>query len=851
MTVKMQSRLSLFWSGRTISVSPFDLAVIIVTVCAGLIFLRDAPGWASFAYVGNDQFGDADFWWRGALQFSQGFFWENINFYYRMGYAVFAGLLVAAVGTDYAVFHKLLLLLFLAVVAGGYLVLARRVGRPAALAMTASLVFSPYQAEWLAVSTSDALGLIWNLIALFTFCLAFDEPVRLKWLAIGALFLALAALTRPLMTLFIAPVALLLLLHGRITVRTGLVRLSILALAFLVPIVSWMVLHHAKTGEFALAGHDASAFFAASSPKYQQWTPEMYAAVDAAGQKRLGISRPLTPAELKQEFWRETLANYRDGFAYHLRRLPGHVLAVAKFSYQAFRPTDRIELIARILIFGLLTTVVGLTCLMWRRPVEAAIAAAIFCLAIWPVTAGYVVIAAASIALLPFARLSIRPVYRLMSLYWWTGVVALYLVGGTWGPPLGPTQEINGLGYRLGTQFLFSNDWLVILAIATALTSSGLGYARIGPRLQWWLVSNRNASRTLLAAASSGVVVLAALVVTGMIVVGVRQWQFAHAERKPMPSLAPVLAKLCADEQRHPGAPQVAPESLQVLAAMLLPPSTRQEGVHVFTGAVGPLIWQMPTQRRTRAIFDQQDLRFPFVNNNNPKTELEFPELLPETAWRNRQGAFFVRSHREEGPHSGWPFYETMPNVQLFVPLSEDGSSFDYSRAVRFPLVRYASALASKAQLSPIGARVEWLTHPVDIKRRWFVLMPLNDAAEPHSAGVQIDLSNAVGSRSLTLSFRVEPIPGSTPVTGPVTFLVESIDSAGHTQRLIDRPSRARGSPTEVQSDDVRIDLPSDAARVRVSIAGLTSKELIRMIELQLVADDESPSVIDQTCGPR
>jgi hypothetical protein len=852
MTVKMQSRLSLFWSGRTVSVSPFDLAVIIITVCAGLIFLRDAPGWAPHAYVGNEQFGDAEFWWRGALQFSQGLFWDNINFYYRMGYAVFAGLLVAAVGTDYVVFHKLLLLLFLSVAVGGYLVLGRRVGRLAALAMTASLIFSPYQAEWLAISTSDALGLIWNLIALFAFCRAFDEPVRLKWLAMGALFLALAALTRPLMTIFIAPVALLLLLYGRSTVRIGLVRLSILVLAFLVPIVSWMLLYHAKTGEFALAGHDASAFFAASSPKYQQWTPAMYAAVDAAGQKRLGISRPLTPAELNQEFWRETLANYRDEFAHHLRRLPGHLLAVAKFSYQTFNRTDRTEFIARILILGLLTSAVGLTCLMRRRPVEVTLAAAIFCLAMWPVTAGYVVIASAGIALLPLVRLGISPVYRLISLYWWTGVVAFYLVGGTWGPPLGPTQEINALGYRLGTQFLFSNDWLVILAIATVLPSSKLEYTWIGPRLQWWLGSHWNASRTLSAAASSSVVVLAALLVTGMIGIGLHQWQFARAERKPMPSPAPVLAKLCAGDGSSTGSrDRVVAEPAGVLREMWGDPSTRREGVHSFTGAVGPLIWQMPAQRRTRAMFYQQDLQFPFANNPI-RTDLEFPKLLPETAWRNRQGLFFVRSHREEGPHSGWPYYETMPNVQLFVPLSEDGNAFDYARAVKFPLVRYASALASKAQLKPVGGRIEWLTHPVDTKRRWFVLLPSDGADQPRRAGVEIDLSNAVGSRNLTLSFRVEPIPGSTPVTGPVTLLVESIDSAGRTRRrLIDRPSRARGSPTEVQSDDVRVDLPSDAARVRVSFAGLTNKELVRMIELQLVTDDESPSLVDQTCGAR
>jgi hypothetical protein len=577
----------------------------------------------------------------------------------------------------------------------------------------------------------------------------------------------------------------------------------------------------------------------------------MYSDVDAAGQKRLGISRPLTAAELNQEFWRETLANYRHEFAYHLRRLPGHVLAIAKFSYQALNRTDRIAFIARILILGLLTSVAGLICLMRRRPGEAAIAATIFCLAMWPVTAGYVVIVSAGIALLPLARLGISPVYRLISLYWWTGVVALYLVGGTWGLPLAATQDINALGYRLGTQFLFSNDWLVILAIATALPSSKLEYVPIGPRLQWWLESNRNASRTFLAALSSGVVVLAALLITGMIVIGLRQWQFARAERKPMPSLAPVLANLCASEESSAGARgRVVSEPASVLREMWGDPSTRREGVNVFTGAVGPLIWQMPAQRRTRAMFDQQDLQSPFVNNPI-RTDLEFPELLPEAAWRNRQAVVVVRSEREQGPHSHWPYYETVPNVRLFVPLWDGGGSFDYSRAIRFPLVRYASALASKGQLRPIGARLEWLTHPVDTKRRWFVLTPSDESDQPRSAGVEIDLSTAVGRRSLTLSFRVEPIAGKMPVTGPVTLLVESIDSAGQTQRLIDRPSRARGNPTEVQPDDLRIDLPSGAARVRVSIAGLTSKELVRMIELQLIADDESQSAIDRTCGPR
>jgi hypothetical protein len=53
----------------------------------------------------------------------------------------------------------------------------------------------------------------------------------------------------------------------------------------------------------------------------------------------------------------------------------------------------------------------------------------------------------------------------LWAAYWWVGTLALYLTGGTWGPPLGPTQDLNALGYRLGFQSFFASDILVIGAL--------------------------------------------------------------------------------------------------------------------------------------------------------------------------------------------------------------------------------------------------------------------------------------------------------------------------------------------------------------------------------------------------
>ena len=72
---------------------------------------------------------------------------------YRMGYAVFAGLLVTLVGPNYAIFHKFLVVIFLSTAASCYLVGIPRVGRTLAFGLATTLVFSPLLAERLAIST--------------------------------------------------------------------------------------------------------------------------------------------------------------------------------------------------------------------------------------------------------------------------------------------------------------------------------------------------------------------------------------------------------------------------------------------------------------------------------------------------------------------------------------------------------------------------------------------------------------------------------------------------------------------------------------------------------------------------
>lgn len=834
----------------------FDVFVVAMIVTSGLLFLWNGPSWAPNVYIGSDQFGDTEFWWNGALQFAQAIIWENINITYRMGFAVFAGLIVALFGPDYAVFHKILLLLFLGIATSGYVILAGRVGRLTALAMTGALVFSPYEAEWLATSTSDALGQIFCLVSLFSLFVALGVRLRPRWLAMAGIFLALSALTRPLMAVFAAPVALFLLLQINIGLRARCVGVAIFFAAFALPMLIWTTAFYIKTGNVAAAGQQGSNFYAASNPEIQVWSGTMNIPVQEAAKARLGLP-DISDAQMNQEYLYQTLANYRNEWVYHLRRLPQHVWALARFSFHNTNYSDRLDFVLRWLVRGLLTAGVALSCITNRRFLNALLALAVCVLSLWPRTSGLVVVASAAFCFLPGSNAAVMQIHRLVSSYWWAGAAALYFVGGTWGPPLSyaPQFDINALGYRLGLQFLFANEWLVILAIVSV---GGVpDYVRKIPMLyplRPWLSSASGAGATLRFARNGGVALLGGLLTIGSGIIGVRAWQASHASPVPMPSIAPVLSALCsADGNRKPRSPSEEAEPASVLKDMWndTKPDSRKEGAHIFTGGLGGLIWQLRGQHRTRAILNQHDQYypgFPFVLSDT-LTHIEFADLLDERTWRNREGAWIVRSFREVGPHVGPVYYESLPKVQVFVPLSADGKSFDTANMIMFPLMRYASALAYAGLLTAKDSRLEWMQYPTaDFKRRWFILFPPQDAHDLRSSSVEIDASDALGQRKLSLSFRAEPLPGVPVGKTPISIAIESMDAVGQKRTLLERTSQARGGATEVDTDSAEVTIPSDVARIKVTFSGLGAKDYVRVIELQLTSLDVTPKLENVFC---
>jgi hypothetical protein len=451
---------------KGLAVSWIDFLFCVLILAGGFAFLRDAPYWGHNTYVGKVQVGDAAFWWNGALHFSQGNVAENPNLTYRMGYAAFGGVLVAVTGPEYPRFHRVLRVLFLVTACVLYFSLRGLAGRIAAAAAVLCLVFNPYTAEWLAISTSDGLGLIFDLAALLALIAGVRGELRLGWIALFGFLLACGSLTRPLMTPFIVPAAIAVVSAAWGRWRSAVLALAALSGSFVAPLVAWMGFMAATTGNFALTGEsqDASVFYAASDPQIQVWRGDMYALVQETAKKQFHTDTP-APSQINAEFWTLTRENYQRHWRYHLVRLWRNSFELARFTPERSTNATPLSNQARTWAKWILTITLVLAALWSRRWIGAIATAALGgAWAVWPQCHPWLALGASTlgIAALFFEN---RAAF-LWAAYWWVGVLALYLTGGTWGPPKwGPVQDLNALGYRLGFQLFFVTDLLVICAL--------------------------------------------------------------------------------------------------------------------------------------------------------------------------------------------------------------------------------------------------------------------------------------------------------------------------------------------------------------------------------------------------
>src|SRR4051812_20911618 len=94
------------------SLNTLEFFFLCLIFCGGLLYHWDPKFWGP-AYIGNSQYGDAEFWWNGAIHFSIGIFADNPGRGYRPGYFIFTGISLAALGDGFFLYHKFFLTLFL------------------------------------------------------------------------------------------------------------------------------------------------------------------------------------------------------------------------------------------------------------------------------------------------------------------------------------------------------------------------------------------------------------------------------------------------------------------------------------------------------------------------------------------------------------------------------------------------------------------------------------------------------------------------------------------------------------------------------------------------------------------
>jgi hypothetical protein len=602
-----------------------------------------------------------------------------------------------------------------------------------------------------------------------------------------------------------------------------------LAVAFLVPTVLWMGVLRAKTGNWGLAGSEASTFYAASDPHIQVWDPKMYVPVAASAARRLGVATP-TNNQLESEFQRLTLLNYRTFVRYHLRRFLPHLYVIAGISIHDashVNPTSR-----RLRFFILAVLGIGLLRPLVRDRRFAAAALVLILLAAWlyrPAYPAVVLIALAGAVPLAIWNKSGWGAAVFVS-YWAVGMLALYLVGGTWGAQDGSRVALNALGYRLGCQFFFAAD-LVVLYFLRNLCDFSL--RRRPMQVEGAPISSANGSARWAAFVAIAIVSWLAMTAlalgAGAAVVLHRGIERANATARSYPSLAPVLESF-----RARLGSRSSSDHLRLLAGgkVIAALTPNVDSPYVLTSAASTdFIWNLEGQMRTKVNVAVQSEVSPF--QFQPRLFVDFPLTIDERDWTRKQGAWLLRRFADEPLLSALPWYVSDPAIRAFVPLNAARTEFDLSSIQWFRLPKYASQLYHAKELEVEDGKIEFSgASGAERYPRRFAVRPGTDAAG--SPAISIDFRKAAGHRDLSFAWQLELV-----TAGQARRLKMDVETFDGTRKVSDqvRETVATSMLSDLQKVDLDLNQPvSD--HVRIEFRGLRPGAAIWLYELNVIADD-------------
>jgi 4-amino-4-deoxy-L-arabinose transferase-like glycosyltransferase len=340
----------------------------------------------SHALVGEAQFGDAAHWDLAGESWARGYFAAKIPDI-RPGYSLFLGIVYSLSGVDFRHAFIAQALLFSLAALMVYRIGKRLGGRAVGLLAGLMLGLNPYMAEWVAISTTDLLGSVCNLAALYFLLRAMWRPHRMTDTALFGIFLGYANAVRPLTVLFVIPAMLITLIFAkpswrkRAALSVGMSGALAFTLAFA------LMYQYSGTGEIGLSSNAAASFYGASSPKYRTWTNEVY--VEVADQLRArGVEA--NAANMNAEFWRLTARNYLHYPLFQLQRIGRGFMKYAVFEGGLDRP-DRYTFFRPYLVFGGLLAVAVPLCRRQRAHWSWLAMIVVTVTALMPVTTGRLV----------------------------------------------------------------------------------------------------------------------------------------------------------------------------------------------------------------------------------------------------------------------------------------------------------------------------------------------------------------------------------------------------------------------------------------------------------------------------
>jgi 4-amino-4-deoxy-L-arabinose transferase-like glycosyltransferase len=272
------------WWSRSIfsNATAIALCFFLLAGLVRLCFIITHPNFNNVFSIRGVPYSDGQQWTSAAINLARG---HGLGTVYRPGFSILLALFYVWSGPSFHVISALHVLIGALTAALIYLVGKHTFGHWIATAAACFFVFDPSQIFQTPQASTEPLGLMFFVASVYCLVLVCERE-KVKPATVGGILLGLSNLTRPL-TLFCAPFYAGHLVLARWLYKRKWRKAVLPAIAFCAGVLftmsPWLVRQKVVHGVWAVSTNLGEALYAATSPKYNTWTPLVRADADLAG----------------------------------------------------------------------------------------------------------------------------------------------------------------------------------------------------------------------------------------------------------------------------------------------------------------------------------------------------------------------------------------------------------------------------------------------------------------------------------------------------------------------------------------------------------------------------------------